>query len=58
MSVIEKFVRAVSPGANMSILSRELPPGVIEEGGKVFMPVTFVPEMDTVAVPEIRLRAP
>ena len=40
LSTIEKFVRALSPGAKMSTRSRVLPPGLIVVGENDFIPVT------------------
>ena len=50
LSVIEKFVRSVSPGAKMSILSLEFPPVAIDEGENDLMPVTSTPATFTTAV--------
>jgi len=43
LSVIEKFVRFVLPGAKMSILNLELPPGAMEAGENDLAPITSVP---------------
>ena len=43
VSVSEKFVRPVSPGAVTSIRKRELPPAVIVGGLNDFAPVTSEP---------------
>jgi hypothetical protein len=58
LSTIEKFVRFVSPGAKMSILKRELPPGVIVEGENVFIPVSSDPAIETLAFAGRRFVAP
>lgn len=50
LSVIEKFVRSVSPGAKISILNLELPPGAILEGENDFIPITSTPATVTLAV--------
>ena len=50
LSVIEKFVRFVSPGAKISIRNLELPPGAILEGENDFIPVTSIPAMVTLSV--------
>src|SRR5262245_6071225 len=49
-SVIEKSVRFVSSGANMSICKRELPPLVIVFGTNLFAPLTSGPCRLRVAV--------
>lgn len=58
LSVIEKFVRSVSPGAKISILNLELPPAAILEGENDFIPVTSAPAIVTVAVTGRRLPTP
>ena len=58
LSVIEKFVKLVSPGAMMSILNRELPPWVIDAGVNDFAPVTSLPRTVTPAVAGRELVAP
>jgi len=50
LSVTEKLVRFVSPGANISILSLELLPSAILEGENDFIPVTSAPAIVTLAV--------
>ncbi len=58
-SVTEKLVRAVSPGAKISILSLELLPAVMEAGVNDFVPVTSVPLITfTLAVAAVRLLIP
>jgi len=49
-SMMEKFVRFVSDGAKMSILSLELPPDAIVVGLKVLVPVAGPPVVFTVTV--------
>ena len=58
LSVIEKFVRFVSLGANISILKRELPPASIVEGENDLMPATSVLVTTILAFPERRLPTP
>ena len=50
LSMIEKFVRSVSPGAKISILNLELPPDAILEGENDLIPIISAPATVTVAV--------
>jgi hypothetical protein len=58
LSVIETFVRFVSPGAKISIRNLELPPAAIVDGENVLIPATSVPVIVAVAFPEVRLPTP
>jgi len=58
LSVSEKFVRLVSPGAKKSILNRELLPAVIVEGENDFVPPTLDPATVTSAFTGTRLPTP
>lgn len=58
LSVIEKFVRFVSPGAKISILNLELPPAGMEEGENDFIADTSVPAIVTLAFAARRLPTP
>jgi hypothetical protein len=58
LSVIEKFVRSVSFGATISILSLEFSPGEIVAGENDFVPITSVPLTVTLAVARDRFSTP
>lgn len=58
LSVIETFVRSVSLGAKISILSLELPPASMVEGENDLMPATSVLVTTTLAFPGRRLPMP
>lgn len=58
LSVIEKFVRFVSPGAVISIRNLELPPAVIDEGENDFDASKSLPRMFTLAFAERELVTP
>ena len=57
-SVTEKFVRSVSLGAKMSILSLEFPPTGMLEGENDFIPETSAPLTATLAFAAVRLPTP
>ena len=58
LSVIEKFVRFVSPGAKISMRNLEFPPGAILEGENDLIPVTSTPETVTLSVAGLPLLTP
>lgn len=58
LSVIEKFVRLVSPGAVMAILNLELPPAVMEAGEKDLLANISLPRTVTFAFAERRFPTP
>jgi len=58
LSVIEKFVRSVSPGAVISILNLELPPAGMEAGANDLAAKISLPRTPMLAFPGRRFPTP